>query len=438
MDRDDRRSFTELVADAIAHLHDLPYLQVHPLSELIVNDRAPRRSSEIRGMSLQRALRDAVSTLKPDKGAVDSSHTWRIYRYLFLRFVQVMSPHEVASELAISDRQSRRVYREAIDALASVLWDRYHEQGAESGKPIGTAWPRILSNAPAIAASPSARNASVLDQEVHHLMTTGRGRSSDLGQVIDGLHSIVDPLARQCRSSWSASLPSRMPRIAADRTVVRQILLNLLIAFVERKYGHLALSAEVSQKCLRVILIFRQPTEALAQHQQGSVSEDRLSVSRRLIEAEGGSLKVYGSSDVTLRVEVEMPIEQRSTVLVVDDNSDVVTVFRRYLESAGYEVIGAETGADGFRLAKEERPAVMTLDVMMAAQDGWETLQRLKNDPDTLDTPVIICSVLRENALARFLGAAELLPKPVMRADLLAAVQRCEASASIGPDRSKP
>jgi CheY-like chemotaxis protein len=61
---------------------------------------------------------------------------------------------------------------------------------------------------------------------------------------------------------------------------------------------------------------------------------------------------------------------------------------------------------------------------MMAGQDGWETLQLLKNHPDTHDIPVLICSVLPEHDLARFLGAAELLEKPVTRPALLAALAR--------------
>ena len=111
-------------------------------------------------------------------------------------------------------------------------------------------------------------------------------------------------------------------------------------------------------------------------------------------------------------------------MLVVDDNPDVEIVFRRYLEGAGCEVVSARNGADGFRLAQETRPAAITLDVMMTALDGWETLQLLKNHPDTRDTPVIICSVLREEELARFLRAAEILPKPVERLALLRALAR--------------
>ena len=74
--------------------------------------------------------------------------------------------------------------------------------------------------------------------------------------------------------------------------------------------------------------------------------------------------------------------------------------------------------------ARELRPAAIALDVMMAGQDGWETLQQLKNHPQTQAIPVLICSVLREPELARFLGAAALLPKPVTRPELLGALAR--------------
>ena len=118
----------------------------------------------------------------------------------------------------------------------------------------------------------------------------------------------------------------------------------------------------------------------------------------------------------------DFPVDSQKVLLVVEDNEAVIRAFRRYLTGYNYQVIGATTGAEALRLARETRPAVVTLDIMMPHQDGWEVLQSLKNDPATQHIPVIICSVLEDPELAHSLGAVAYLRKPVTQADLLSAL----------------
>jgi CheY-like chemotaxis protein len=440
----EQRSFADLVADAVAHLYDLPYLQTHPLSEAVVAKRPVRSVADLRGSVLHNALLDAIRALRPGGNSTDSAHGWRIYRYLFLRYVQAVSPHEVACDLSISDRQSRRVYREAIDALASVFWDRYSEgvkaAGLLASAQSGTSGLGLAVNEPMLERSVVSRvspkgtvqkrSSTLLDREVRHLMAKGHGSSSDLAEVVEGLRNIVEPLLRQRSSNWSVDIAEGLSRIAVDRSIVRQILLSLLTVLVECCPGNVDLRATQEPQDVRIKLeLTRASRDCPGCDQKARSTEARLVVSRRLVEAEGGSLTIGAAGENVTRAVVLLPAERRRTVLVIDDNSDVVTVLGRYLESAGFDVIPAEGGADGFRLAVDRRPDAITLDVMMASQDGWETLQLLKNDPRTQDVPVIVCSVLREEALGRFLGAAEVLPKPVRRTDLLAALARCGLAA---------
>ena len=74
------------------------------------------------------------------------------------------------------------------------------------------------------------------------------------------------------------------------------------------------------------------------------------------------------------------------------------------------------------RLARAHDVRLVVLDVMMRDTDGWTVLQRLKAEPRTQDIPVLVCSVIDEPELARTLGAAGLLKKPVSREQLLDAV----------------
>jgi CheY-like chemotaxis protein len=87
-------------------------------------------------------------------------------------------------------------------------------------------------------------------------------------------------------------------------------------------------------------------------------------------------------------------------------------------------VLHANTGQRALALAHDDRPDAITLDLMMPLQDGLELLKCLKADPATRDTPVVVCSVLREQALAISLGADQFLVKPVTQQALLAALHR--------------
>ena len=103
-------------------------------------------------------------------------------------------------------------------------------------------------------------------------------------------------------------------------------------------------------------------------------------------------------------------------------------LFRRFLDGI-YEVVEATSSEQALHLARTVRPRVITLDVMMPSQDGWEILQTIKHDPITENIPVIICSVLRERELALSLGAADCLAKPVTGPQLVSALHRCRLAS---------
>ena len=112
-------------------------------------------------------------------------------------------------------------------------------------------------------------------------------------------------------------------------------------------------------------------------------------------------------------------------VLVIDDDQTVHDLMRRVLAREGCRVIGAKTGEEGLRLAREMHPAVITLDVMMPQQDGWAVLQALKSDPHTADIPVVMLTMVDDKNLGFSLGASDYLTKPIDRDRLLAALSRC-------------
>ncbi|MDQ2945723.1 MAG: PAS domain S-box protein [Acidobacteriota bacterium] len=107
-----------------------------------------------------------------------------------------------------------------------------------------------------------------------------------------------------------------------------------------------------------------------------------------------------------------------ATVLVIDDDPSARDLMRRYLKREGIHAVLAGTGEEGLRLAREIRPVVITLDVMMPGMDGWAVLQTLKSDPDLCKIPVIMATILGDRGLGYALGAAEYLIKPITREKL--------------------
>lgn len=105
-------------------------------------------------------------------------------------------------------------------------------------------------------------------------------------------------------------------------------------------------------------------------------------------------------------------------VLVIDDDPGARDLMRRYLSRENVTPILASTGEEGLRIAREIRPQLITLDVVMPGMDGWSVLQALKSDPELASIPVIMTTIVAEQGLGYALGAADYLVKPVTREKL--------------------
>jgi PAS domain S-box-containing protein len=111
-------------------------------------------------------------------------------------------------------------------------------------------------------------------------------------------------------------------------------------------------------------------------------------------------------------------------VLVVDDERDSRVLAQHYLEEFGCQVVTASGGEAGLAAAREHRPDLITLDLLMPGLNGWEALKRFKADPDLRRIPVVVISVVAGEGRGRLLGAVDLITKPFERDDLLRVVWR--------------
>jgi DNA-binding response OmpR family regulator len=122
-------------------------------------------------------------------------------------------------------------------------------------------------------------------------------------------------------------------------------------------------------------------------------------------------------------------------VLVIDDEAPIRLLCRVNLEAAGMEVREAENGLTGVAAAREERPDVILLDVMMPGMDGWAVMEDLLGDERTNDIPIIFLTAraeLRDQARGLELGGVDYITKPFHPVDLAPLIEGVLARAARG------
>jgi len=89
-------------------------------------------------------------------------------------------------------------------------------------------------------------------------------------------------------------------------------------------------------------------------------------------------------------------MSEQQLILVVDDDTDLVEALAMKLESENFKVAKAYDGIEGFDKIKEERPALVILDVMMPRKDGFQLCDELKNDDNYKDIPIILLTAVAD------------------------------------------
>ena len=118
--------------------------------------------------------------------------------------------------------------------------------------------------------------------------------------------------------------------------------------------------------------------------------------------------------------------QRKRTILIVDDEEDVLDLLQLVFETSGFAVRRAATGKSAVSIAYEEPPDVVLLDVMMPEMDGWQVLRTLKADERTRQVPVVMLSARaerRDKMIGLQEGAEGYIAKPFSPAEVVREVQ---------------
>ena len=294
----------------------------------------------------------------------------------------------------------------------------------------------------------------------------------ELPATLRDVVTTVAPLLEKNGNTLELSLPEDIGQMRADVTKVRQILFNLLSNAAKfTKEGTITLTASRTGNGEAEWITFtvrdsgigmtpEQQARLFQAFSQGDASTTReyggsglgLAICKLVCEAMGGEISVrseFGKgSTFTVRLPALVapareeppspppsPIAEAApvaggagTLLAIDDDPSVREIMSRFLTREGFKVVTAADGEEGLRLAKELRPTVITLDVLMPRMDGWAVLTALKSDPDLAEIPVVLLTIVDDPNMGYSLGASDCLTKPIDRNRLAAvlAKYRCD------------
>jgi twitching motility two-component system response regulator PilH len=119
-------------------------------------------------------------------------------------------------------------------------------------------------------------------------------------------------------------------------------------------------------------------------------------------------------------------ILKMARILIIDDSPTEIFALRRMLEAAGYEVISASSAELGLSKARQEKPNLILMDVVMPGMNGFQATRRLVKNPDTANIPIIVVTTKNleiDRIWALRQGARDYIVKPPVQSELLAKIK---------------
>ena len=282
-----------------------------------------------------------------------------------------------------------------------------------------------------------------------------------LQDAISRAVSSTSSLFEQKGIALKKNIPSDLPLVKADEDKLIQVVINLLsnaVKFTDKGKVTIEAYSEKDQ----IIVEIQDTGIGIAEHDKNKVFEkfrqagdtltDKpkgtglgLPICREIIEHHGGIIWMKSELGVgstfffsipTLGESMDQPpmqldrilkslkqqikhsslnttIQDKPTILVVDDDTPIRSLLRQELGEAGFNVTEAANGKAALDMVRNSKPDLIILDVMMPEINGFDVAAVLKNDPATMDIPIIILSIVQDKERGLRIGVDRYLTKPI-------------------------
>lgn len=346
---------------------------------------------QTRADMVRTAILDSIEFLRPPRSRNIRSVEARVYAVLWLRYVEGMTVEEVSEEIALSERQAHRELRAAESKFAAALSAH-------------------------LASAVSTNTAT--DLETGDIRVVVQPEALRLTQAVRAAVDTVEPLARSLGRAITVHADLPNDHLFADEGVLSQVLTQMLSLVIQASVSA-TVSVTTSEADGGMAEVVVGPVE-----RSGRLDPRALQVLERL--AASVQMTLLATDDKTgVTICLRVPLRQPKTVLVVEDSDAAVELYRRFLEPGGeWRVVEVSDPKLAYDTVRRVQPAVVLLDLLMPGADGWTVLNVLRARDDTVDIPVIVCSVFRDPLLAEALGASAHLRKPISQAELMSALRR--------------
>jgi CheY-like chemotaxis protein len=209
--------------------------------------------------------------------------------------------------------------------------------------------------------------------------------------------------------------------VRANRVVLRQVLLAVYTSVLQHRRPGCTIGSRVERVSDREAVFELDLSGEACWDLRHPDPKDM--VPPELVHILQGRFECLPGAGGSVMYRLTLPGMPMHAVLLIDDNRSIHHLFRRYLSGLPYQLLSAYDAPTGLAVAQSDRPEAIIVDIMMPDQDGWELLAALKDSGSTRQTPVLICSVLDQEALAISLSASGYLKKPVTQNALLTALE---------------
>jgi signal transduction histidine kinase/CheY-like chemotaxis protein len=298
-----------------------------------------------------------------------------------------------------------------------------------------------------------------------------------VSELAKDVTTTINPLTQKNNNILKLDLAPDLGEMKADVTKVRQTLINLMsnaCKFTEKGTVSLNISRTYANGLDWIVFKVSDTGIGMTSEQMGKLFQEfsqadasttrkyggtglGLAISRKFCQMMGGDITAeseYGKGSIftvvlpaevsdpkAAKAELPKPVlpvvvnttTKKPVVLVIDDDVQISALLVRSLSKEGFQVETATFGEDGLRRARELRPDVITLDVVMPGMDGWTVLNLLKSDPVLVGIPVVMLTMLDDRSKAYSLGAVDYLVKPVSREDLVAVLGKYTGASKAKP-----